>query len=181
MILFLLFHCTQNPTVPTTATENQPLVNNLDQGQQHPPIPADNPVWEWDAQGFVPDHGWFGEHNWSDVRMRVIGHLSVAYRDLARSYAQEGNFEKAANIYHEMGVLLEKIDTTGSQPAEEIKKIIVNAALRDAKYLQALSERKAPIPEGDFSALRAQYYSLAQQEVSLRRRSTNYKRNCFPT
>ena len=59
---------------------------NLDQGQKHPLFPADNPAWEWDAQSFVPDFGWYGEHSWTDVRMRVVGHMAMAYRDLVGSH-----------------------------------------------------------------------------------------------
>ena len=68
-------------------------------GQQHPPIPPDNPIWEWDAGGFVPDFGWYGEHNWDDVRMRAISHLSTAWRDLARISAAKEQWNDAKNHY----------------------------------------------------------------------------------
>ena len=67
---------------------------NMDQGQQHPPLPADNPAWDWDAQSFVPDFGWYGEHSWTDVRMRVVGHMSMGYRDLARIHILQKNQEQ---------------------------------------------------------------------------------------
>ena len=72
-------HPTVNtPTKSPTVSKSQPVKEvlqqgtrtmgeNMDQGQQHPPLPADNPAWDWDAQSFVPDFGWYGEHNWTDV------------------------------------------------------------------------------------------------------------------
>ena len=67
-----------------------------DQGQKHPPLPADNPVWDWNAGGFVSDFGWYGEKSWDDVRMRVAGHLGVIGRDRARLAASQGDLQGAA-------------------------------------------------------------------------------------
>ena len=60
----------------------------VQEGVQHPPIPADSPAWRHDPGGFVPDHNFYGERTWDGVRMRVAGHLSVIERDRARLVAQ---------------------------------------------------------------------------------------------
>ena len=96
IFLFLIFACSQSPE----PLNDEPVTReNLDQGQKHPPLPANNPVWNWDAKGFVPDFGWYGEHSWIDVRMRVAGHLSAAGRDKARLYATQSKWGDAATTY----------------------------------------------------------------------------------
>jgi tetratricopeptide (TPR) repeat protein len=168
MLLLLSLSCSQSidekpsEQVPATTT----ITENLDQGQQHPPIPADNPVWEWDAKGFVPDHGWFGEHNWTDVRMRVVGHIAIAYRDLARSYAEEKDFKKSAEIYETLAKTIQQIDTSKSTFAEEIKLILYRAAQRDANYLRAIDKMTMPTEKGNLSALRGRFFQLIQESPS---------------
>ena len=118
MNLWLLFiwACTNNPT-PTVTEQSKSIQiipeksSGIDDftGQQHPPIPANNPIWEWDAGGFVPDYGWYGEHNWDDVRMRAIGHLSTAWRDLARIQARQEQWTLAAEEYAQLETALLKV------------------------------------------------------------------------
>ena len=63
LLSLLLLSCTASePSGEPSAAPSAP-VENLDQGQQHPPLPADNPAWEWDAGGFVGAFGWYGEHS----------------------------------------------------------------------------------------------------------------------
>ena len=118
-----------------TRTDNRIPKIYLDQGQKHPPLPADNPVWSWDAKGFVPDFGWFGEHSWMDVRMRVAGHLSAAGRDKARIHAAKKDWSSAAKAYDELGMILAEIPTASSGTSKEINALLVLAAKRDAKTL----------------------------------------------
>ena len=166
ILLFLHLACQSETTQPPLPTEEEGVqtpMENLDRGQQHPPIPADNPIWEWDAKGFVPDHGWFGEHNWTDVRMRVLGHLSIAYRDLARSYAMVGDFKTASQTYQQLAALLRQSNTTSSQHAEQIRQILLAAADRDHEILLAIDNQQSfPFLEG-LAALRARYYQFALQ------------------
>ena len=168
MILLLLQVACQSEITPPLSNEVEEVqapMENLDRGQQHPPIPADNPIWEWDAKGFVPDHGWFGEHNWTDVRMRVLGHLSIAYRDLARSYAMSGDFETAGQTYQQLATVLRQSNTTSSPHAEQIRQILLNAADRDSAILLAIHTQQ-PFPTlAGMAALRLRYYRLARQSV----------------
>ena len=138
---------------------------NMDQGQKHPPLPADNPAWEWDAQSFVPDFGWYGEHSWADVRMRVVGHLAMAYRDLIRVHILNLNWDKASNTMQEMVQNLERIDTKTSKHAEDIRSILLNSAKRDLIILGAL-QGKNDFPTTSPDTLihwRIKYWKLAQQ------------------
>lgn len=119
---------------------------NLDKGQKHPPLPADNPAWDWDAQGFVPDFGWYGEHNWSDVRMRVVGHLAMGFRDLARFHLLKGDWEQSIQTHELCIKTLSDINTEPSKFAEEIRNILIKSFQRDLQILQALQGSK-PFPE----------------------------------
>ena len=67
-MLLLFLACTTQEPSPTksTATTQQSAraqkpFQNFDKGQKHPPLPENNPIWDWDAKDFVPDYGWFGE------------------------------------------------------------------------------------------------------------------------
>ena len=160
------FSTTQPSTKETVTTELpnysappkrpvQPVFENkgnLDKGQKHPPLPADNPAWDWDAQGFVPDFGWYGEHNWSDVRMRVVGHLAMGFRDLARFHLLKGNWTQAINTHERCIDTLTNINTEPSKFAEEIRNILISSFQRDLQILQALQGSK-PFPKTTPDAL----------------------------
>ena len=149
------------------STQN-PKSQNLDQGQQHPPLPADNPAWEWDAQSFVPDFGWYGEHNWADVRMRVVGHLAMGYRDLARFQLLEQNWDTALKTLQTMQDTLDSIDTSSSSHAEDIKQLLRHSTSRDIQIIQAL-QGNGDFPQTDPNTLihwRIEYWKLAIQAPS---------------
>ena len=132
-------------------------------GQQHPPIPPDNPIWEWDAGGFVPDFGWYGEHNWDDVRMRAISHLSTAWRDLARISAAKEQWNDAKNHYQELANELASIQLKQSKDAAKLRQLLVNAAQRDSRWLAALATGNlsaAANEDGTIAPLRGRYYQL---------------------
>ena len=148
---------------PATETDAPPPDGGpaVDQGQQHPPLPADNPVWEWDAGGFVPDYGWYGEHSWADVRMRVAGHLSTAGRDLARLQAQQGDLAGAAETYVWLAVQLDEIAVAEGGVSQKISVLLSDAARSDAALLTALSASE-PLPEvGGMRELRRRYLAAA--------------------
>ena len=113
----------------------------VQEGVQHPPIPADSPAWRHDPGGFVPDHNFYGERTWDGVRMRVAGHLSVIERDRARLVAQTSSDPlQAAAVYRALAAdLTGMIPKTGG-PETEIPTLVRDAALRDAALLSGQPE-----------------------------------------
>lgn len=134
-----------------------------DQGQQHPPLPADNPAWEWNAGGFVSDFGWYGEKSWDDVRMRIAGHLGVIGRDRARLAAARGDLRGAAAAYTELAETLASFPTPPPGPAAEIHALLLAAARRDAALCAALDRGEAPAAGDGLAGLRARVLALALQ------------------
>ena len=183
IILSILFACTSTPDeipstpelIPSTpeADAQKPHQNiqpiqthgveqNLDQGQKHPPLPADNPIWEWDAKAFVPDFGWFGEHNWDGVRMRVMGHLAIGYRELARSYLENEEWDKGLQELEELEQFLESLALKDAAFAQEIQKSLLKATQRDIFLVQGLRDN-TPLPKTlGLAELRRRYYELAR-------------------
>lgn len=167
-MLFLLLCCTSTPSIEkdnassTTNKNTSQEFSNLDQGQKHPPLPADNPIWEWDAKTFVPDYGWYGEHSWMDVRMRVAGHLSAAGRDLARMYAMREEWIQAAKQYTYLRNILAKIPFAQEGTSKEINSLLLQAAKRDSELLLAIANNSVlPTTTGTIYPLRIQYFALA--------------------
>ena len=178
MILYLSLFFSCGPETPTQAPlvtpkmeehdnniqKKTPDAKNLDQGQKHPPLPADNPIWEWDAKAFVPDYGWFGEHNWAGVRMRVMGHMAMGYRELARSYIENKEWDKGLQEYRNLEGYLQKADFQGAQFAQEIQKTLLEATQRDIALIAALkNETSLPHTVG-FADLRRRYYEQARSK-----------------
>ena len=153
---------TTTKTKMSTSTQQKRPVENLDQGQKHPPLPADNPIWEWDAKAFVPDHGWFGEHNWTGVRMRVMGHLAMGYRELARSCIEQQQWDKGLQEYQKLERYLKEADFEKAKFAKEIQKALLDATKRDIALIQALQQKSIPLPKTTgFADLRRRYYEIA--------------------
>lgn len=149
---------------PVLQPKTGQMGQNMDRGQKHPPLPADNPAWDWDAQSFVPDFGWYGEHSWTDVRMRVVGHMAMAYRDLARVYILQEDWDRAIQVYQTMIRTLQSIDTASSKFADEIRLVLLRSAERDTEILQAL-HTDGPFPEVSPDSLmhwRIEYWKLVQ-------------------
>lgn len=136
----------------------------LDQGQQHPPLPADNPAWDHDVQGFVSSPQWYGEHDWEGVQMRALGHIAVIRRDRARFLAESGDLAAAASEYQGLAEELALLTLSEAHPPAQIRALLVEAALRDAALCTALSDG-TPLPQGHSGlyALRLRYLSLARQ------------------
>ncbi|NOY25989.1 MAG: hypothetical protein GXP62_08975, partial [Oligoflexia bacterium] len=133
-----------------------------DPGGRNPPLPADNPVWDWDAKGFVSDPRWYGEHTWADVRMRVAGHITAAGRDLARVYASTGQWQQAADAYSDLARRLDAIPVPASGTAHEITIALSKAAHRDQDLLGQIARGQVEDPgTTDLSGLRARYLALA--------------------
>jgi hypothetical protein len=149
----------------TTTSKNTSVSKNQDNGnQKHPPIPENNPIWEWDAKNFVPDFGWFGEHSWMDVRMRIVGHISAAGRDLVRYHVQQGDFVQAQKEAENLISILQKTPKKDAGVSTEIHNILLEGFVRDAKWIQSISQQNpdfSPIATTSFSKLREEYYRLA--------------------
>ena len=153
----------QTPEPNKEALQEVLDAKNLDKGQKHPPLPADNPIWEWDAKAFVPDHGWFGEHNWAGVRMRVMGHLAMGYRELARSYLENQEWEKGLQEYQNLEKYLQNADFGRAKFAQEIQQTLLKATQRDIALVQALRKKQSALPKTTgFADLRRRYYELAR-------------------
>lgn len=139
----------------------------LDQGQQHPPLPADNPAWDQDVQGFVASPQWYGEHDWEGVHMRTLGHIAVIRRDRARFLAESGDLKAAASEYQGLAEELALVALREQKPPDEIRDLLVAAAQRDAALCAALAEGR-PIPT-DFPGLygmRMRYLELAGRQAA---------------
>ena len=171
LILCAAVACSGTPSEPTTAppaTATGPGHGgpppDLDQGQQHPPIPAHSPVWEKDAGGFVPEFRWYGEQSWADVRMRVAGHLSAAGRDLARLSGARGEWAEASAIYSHVAERLAEIPVPPEGVSHDLHALLLEALRRDAALTGALARGEAPPePEGalGLAGARARYLGLA--------------------
>jgi hypothetical protein len=167
MTLLLLLACFDPPSQslpapePTAPTVLQPAPDPGDWGEQ-PPLPANNPMWAWDAQGFVPDAHWYGEKSWDDVRMRVLGHQAVAMRDQARIQAEQGELAAAAGTYGSLVALLQDHPPGTSVYAKGVHAALLAAAERDQALCAALAQ-DAPVPQAEgLAGLRARYLELAR-------------------
>ena len=173
IIVFILLSCSEEPKISlhestshtNTITKTQEIIKNQDNGtKKHPPIPANNPIWEWDAKTFVPDFGWFGEHSWMDVRMRVVGHLSAAGRDLVRYYVQQGDFQQAQIEAEQMISILQNIPKAQQGFSTDIHNILIEGFRRDTQWIEMIAQQDpdtAPIAQTPFAKLREEYYRLA--------------------
>ena len=96
-----------------------------------------------------------------DVRMRVVGHLSAAGRDLVRYYVQQGRFQKAQQKALQMTSIL----STKTEPRIFIKihEILITGFQRDAQWIEMIAQNPdvAPIAQTPFAKLREEYYRLA--------------------
>ena len=176
LFIVLFWSCTTEAPSPPASVETAskeldkstlqatPAGENLDQGQKHPPLPADNPIWEWDAKAFVPDHGWFGEHNWTGVRMRVMGHLAIGHRELARSYLEEQKWDQGLQEYQRLEQYLQKASFHKAKFAQEIQQTLLQAVQRDIALITALKNSSTLPSTTGFAELRRRYYMLAREE-----------------
>jgi len=138
---------------PAEATPQGPS-----RGEKNPPIPADNPAWEDDRSGFRPNHFFYGERSWADVRMRVAGQIAQVERDRARLTAMSGDPDVAGTIYTELAERLRALDLGGSEVASGVRDRLVAAADRDGRLLQGIASGSIPEDlrslEGGISGLR---------------------------
>ena len=136
-------------------------VIGVQEGVQHPPIPADSPAWRHDPGGFVPDYHFYGERSWDDVRMRVAGHIAIIERDRARVEAMSGRFKQASKVYQALDTTLTQMIPPAGGPATKIPTLARDAARRDAALMSGLDTGHVPVGGQGFARLRAQYLSLA--------------------
>ncbi len=154
---------TQQPLGPSEPARAADGVG-LDQGQQHPPLPADNPAWQRDMGGFVSSPQWYGEHDWEGVHMRTLGHLAALRRDRARAFAETGDLTLATQEYQLLATDLSALALTAGQPPDQIRDLLQQAAERDARLCAAL-DNAAELPQGQlgFYGLRIRYLELARE------------------
>lgn len=168
MILLILFlGCSSDPKSMSSTSQRAPTqqapTSLRHNDTKHPPIPANLSIWQWDAKGFVPDFGWYGEHSWSGVRMRVLGQLAIAYRLLARSHIENGSWEKGLKAYQQLEKELVSLSLEQAPFAKEIQEILLQATKRDIEIIHGITKQK-PFPQTTgFSALRIRYYKLATE------------------
>jgi hypothetical protein len=135
----------------------------LDQGQQHPPLPANNPAWERDVGGFVSSPQWYGEHDWEGVHMRTLGHMAVLRRDRARALAEQGDLRAAAQEYQELAQEMGAIALQEGQAPDQIRDLLRAAAERDAALCTALADGETlPTDHTGLYGLRLRYLALAR-------------------
>ncbi|MFT5584665.1 MAG: hypothetical protein ACI9VR_002250, partial [Cognaticolwellia sp.] len=139
----------------------------LDQGQQHPPLPADNPAWQQDVGGFVSSPQWYGEHDWEGVHMRTLGHLAVLRRDRARAMAEGGDLSAATQEYRLLVTDLSALELSEGQPPDQIRDLLQQAAERDAALCTALSDG-TPLPKdhAGLYGLRVRYLEMARHAAT---------------
>ena len=144
-----------------------PGAMDLDQGQQHPPIPETDPAREnWDAGGFVSEYFWYGEKSWADVRMRLAGHLSVIGRDRARLAASQGDLEAAARLYQELATALDELEVAAEGHSADVLSHLQAAAQRDQALLEWLDSDGLTPPltrSSGLDGIRQEVLSLERQ------------------
>jgi hypothetical protein len=124
-----------NGPSPAPFPDDGPVGIQAQAGEQHPPIPAENPGWRNVTPDFKPVPMAYGEERWDDVTMRVIGHFAQATRDLARLDVQEGKPLEAIARYRRLATQLAalKLDEAGQSRA--IRRLHVQAAHHHAAVL----------------------------------------------
>lgn len=180
MLLFLALACTspadepsvsETPPVEPARDKDRPAHTKaghhpVDQGQQHPPIPENDPIWEWDAQGFVGQPQWYGEHSWVDVRMRVAGHLAMAARDKARVQANGEDYAAAAETWKALHAEVSAMDIPDEGVAGQLRDVVVAHAKARGDLLEGMAS-EGPLPSqvpGSLSAARVAIYELARTQ-----------------
>ena len=114
-------------------------------GEQHPPIPGDNPGWIGITDDFKNAPMAYGEERWDDVTMRVLGHYAQASRDLARLHVQMGSLEDAKLSYEGLAERLTALDLGEEGQSREIRQLHVQAAQAHAQLIALrLSEEAVP-------------------------------------
>ncbi len=170
-LLLVVAACGAEPTIgPATEPAVVPAEAPVDRGTPPEPgdplaLPADNPLWSFDAGGFVPSYQWYGEGSWDDVRMRAAGHLAAIGRDRARAVAASGDLAAAAASYRELDRALAAIPIAPeSTHAARTVSLLQGAVQRDAALCAALADGAQPPPgDGGLAALRARVLGLALQ------------------
>jgi hypothetical protein len=159
-LFLLVWACSRNEPTPSPRT-----------GQGAPQtlvIPATNPALDAKtghdpAAEFVPEPAFYGEHSWDDVRMRVIQHVAMAGRDLARLHAASGDFEQCSASYENLVRRLDAIPCS-SPTGEPIRQILAEAASRDQALCLALANGvDPPDPGSGVASLRARTLGLLRR------------------
>ncbi len=131
-------------------------------GVHEPPplaIPVNDPLWA-NLRGLQTTARAYGEANWDDVRMRVVGHLAVLGRDRARAAALADDWAGCAARYEESAASLLAVKVSGPT-GPRIRAALAAAATRDAALCRSLSDRTPPPPAtGTLAPLRSRWVAL---------------------
>ncbi len=123
-------------------------------------IPSDEPSWN-QLHGLLDNPGLYGEADWDDVRMRVIGHVATIGRDRARASAGRKDLAGCAEAYRDTAARILAI-SSASVTGAPIRKALSDAATRDAALCDALARGEAPADPGSGIAhIRARWHALA--------------------
>lgn len=146
---------------PAPSGPAQPVVRD-------PVIPSSNARLEGmtttdPQQAFVAEPAFYGEHTWDDVRMRVVGHIAAAGRDLARAAVARGDLEDASRAYGDLHRRLDAVSAT-TATAGPIRSALSGAAKRDAALCAWLAEDgpTPTVPGPGVAALRYRYAAIAR-------------------
>ncbi len=154
-------------TAPTQVVSTEPVPQGPPEGEQHPPIPADNPAWRDDRPGFRSNFFFYGERSWADVRMRVAGHIAAVERDRARLSAMAGKPAEAAQRYHALAERLRAMDFRASKIGQGVRDRLARAAERDGRLLDGIAKGAIDADlrrfDGGLAAIRAEllHWTLA--------------------
>lgn len=137
-------------------------------GAHDPPplaIPVNDPLWA-NLRGLQTTARAYGEANWDDVRMRVVGHLAVLGRDRARVAALANDWTGCATRYDESAAAIRAVPVSGST-GPPIRAALADAASRDAGLCRALASQTAPAAAtGTVAALRSRWVALVVRAES---------------
>jgi hypothetical protein len=153
MVLWLWILACGTPELPESVSvgpdHHAPQVVGIaaQAGEQHPPIPANDPVWKNLGAGFKSVPMVYGEERWDDVTMRVIGHLAQASRDLARLDWQEAKHAEAITRYRNLSIRLNSIQLDEPGASRTLRDLHVQAANHHAAVLSKRAGLAVPEPK----------------------------------
>ena len=105
--------------------------------------------------------------------MRVVGHMAMAYRDLARFMCSTRQLGLWIQIYGEMIETLKGIDTTTSQFADEIRVVRLYQLSEIRLFFRLSSKGSFPnLPKESLMHWRIEDWKLAQNPLTIKKRSS---------
>jgi hypothetical protein len=158
-----------NPPPVATATPTKPTAPAPPNGPELPiaaaaggRFAADDATWTA-ADSFRRTPREYGEPSWDHVRGRVVAHLAITGRDLARRSGARGDWEACAATYTAAAADTRGVPLADAEVAE-FRDLLAADLDRDAALCAALAAGKAP-PEvgGGLAMWRARTLALGQR------------------